>query len=137
MHFLNPNDLANGYATRTFNPYTYFSPAPVNNQNLPRGAALVLSNVLSFQVQVMKSPSVAGDFEDVGLGAADPKSGKTALIPFDTANYVNGPTLPPVYRNVSLTPSAPPYSITGLQIIIRIWDPKSRLTRQVTMLQDM
>jgi prepilin-type N-terminal cleavage/methylation domain-containing protein len=138
MHFLSPNDLASGYATRTFNPYAYFAAGqPINNQHPPRGAALVLSNVLSFQVQVMKNPSTTGDFEDLALGASDPKTGKGAPIPFDTANYVNAPALPPVYRNVSMTPSVPPYSITGLQIIIRIWDPKSQLTRQVTLLQDM
>jgi hypothetical protein len=134
MHFLSPNDLANGHAGRTFNPYTYFA-SPSGKP--PRGAALVLSNVVSFQVQILKSAAGSGEFEDLGLTGVNPKNGRATPIPFDTAHYVNAPTLPPVYGGAALTPTAPPYSIAGLQIILRIWDPKSRLTRQVTLLQDM
>jgi hypothetical protein len=86
----------------------------------------------------LKAPSASGEFEDLGLSAVQPKTGRVIPIPFDTANYVAAPALPPVYTGGgALTPPVPPYSITGLQIILRIWDPKSRLTRQVTLLQDM
>jgi type II secretory pathway pseudopilin PulG len=132
MHFHSPNDLAAGYLTRSFNPHTYFATVPKDNRNPPRGAALVLSNVVSFQVQVMKHLPQAqgyggGDFEDVGTTDG---SGAHPL-PFDTANYVSGPPIG------NLKPAPPAYTIVGLQIIIRIWDPRSRLTRQVTLLQDM
>jgi prepilin-type N-terminal cleavage/methylation domain-containing protein len=138
MRFVNPNDLASGYPGRSFNPHSYFQQVPTNNKNLPRGAALVLSNVLSFQVQALKFPSATGEFEDLGLTAPQPKTNRPLPIPFDTANYVNGPALPPTYGGgAALTPPSPPYSIVGLQIVLRIWDPKSRLTRQVTLLQDM
>jgi hypothetical protein len=123
MHFYSPNDLAAGYKTRSFNPYTYFATVPKDNRNPPRGAALVLSNVVSFQVQVMKHLPQAqgyagGDFEEVAS-------------PFDTANYGNGPP------GANAIAAPPAHTIVGLQIIIRIWDPRSRLTRQVTLLQDM
>jgi hypothetical protein len=136
MHFHSPNDLAAGFPTRSFNPYTYFATVPKDNRNPPRGAALVLSNVVSFQVQVMKHSPLApgyggGDFEDVAPVSTDPKTGVVQHLPFDTANYVNGPPV------AGLQPAPPAYTIVGLQVILRIWDPRSRLTRQATLLQDM
>ena len=37
----------------------------------------------------------------------------------------------------NVTAPAPPFSIGALRITLRIWDPKSRFTRQVTVIQDM
>lgn len=136
MRFLNPNDLASGHPGRSFNPHLYFAQVPTSNNNLPRGAALVLSNVLSFQVQILKAPTATGEFEDLGLAALQPRTNRPVPIPFDSANYLNAPQLPPVYGG-ALSPLPPPYTIAGLQIVLRIWDPKARLTRQVTLLQDM
>jgi hypothetical protein len=133
MTFYSPNDLARGWSGRTFNPYQYFSGTNnhFNNNTPPPGAALVLSNVLSFQVMAMTSNS-GGDFVDLTEIAAVSQNNKY-FVPFDTANYSAGPQLP----SVPATPPQPAYSIQGLQIIIRIWDPKSRQARQVTLVQDM
>ncbi len=151
--FYSPNDLANGYASRAFIPYGSLPFATVSAASpAPRASALVLSNVVSFQIQVLKNPnpnppnppnptlgpSVNNDFTDLQLSAG----GKN--IPFDTANYQGGPPLPAIYGNapaqvpfetVAGTPT--PFSIQALKITLRIWDPKSRFTRQVTVIQDM
>jgi prepilin-type N-terminal cleavage/methylation domain-containing protein len=142
MRFLNPNEQASSHAGRTFNPYLYFQmgrAAPhETSEILPRGAALVLSNVVSFYVQVLKSPSATGEFDDLNLRVFDSRTNKIWLnLPFDTAHYVNAASLPPVFSVAPPTPPPPPYTITGLKIVLRIWDPKSRLTRQVTLMQDM
>ena len=128
MHFYSPNDLSSGYLNRTFNPYLtnpLFYASPINQ----RGAALVLSNVVSFQVQVSKDTNPAKDFEDLGLVDSNGKN-----IPFDTPNYLKPtpsvplPPLPPAYGN-NVTAPAPTFSIQALRITLRIWDPKSRFTR--------
>jgi type II secretory pathway component PulJ len=107
FEFYSPTDLAGSKVRRAFNPAT-LPPAP---GSVPRAAALVLSNVVSFQVFALKNQG--GDF--LPLGAA-----------FDTASY-----------SASVTDAVPTFSVQGLQIVLRIWDPKSQLTRQVTLVQDM
>ena len=108
--FLSPSDLAKGL--RTFSPIAYFATRPLNNNNPPDNAALVLSNVISFEVNV--SPTSSPD--SFGLLPGN-------LSVFDSANY--GTSL------------APNYVIKGIEVILRIWDPASRQTRQVTVIQDM
>ncbi len=167
MQFYSPNDLANGYTTRAFNPYAYFSdPSSPFRSNIPprgfvqSGASVLLGNVISFQVQVFKSPHSMvtrgpanapliyanpsfPDFEDVNLSVGG------VYIPFDTANYVKGPPLPAPYFGSALQPPVPvitppsqsvpaaPFSIQALRIVLRIWDTKTHVTRQVTIIQDM
>ncbi len=147
--FFSPNDLANGYASRAFVPYTALPFA--KGTAAPAPGALVLSNVVSFQIQVLKNPNpnpppansglgpnVNNDFVDItGLTATNGKP-----IPFDTANYYvdprvnpNGNPLPVFGAGVTAPP--PQFSIQALRITLRIWDPKSRFTRQVTVIQDM
>jgi hypothetical protein len=74
------------------------------------GAALVLSNVVSFNVRVLRAGDP--DFTDVDNGAFD-----TAWDPADSG--------PPGYR------------IIALQITLRVWDSKTRQARQITIVQDM
>lgn len=137
MDFYNPSDLADG--VRTFNPYAFFSPPPANNNNPPRGATLVLSNVISFQVMAMTQPG--GDFGELGELATDsnpkPLLRRQYYIPFDTANYFTRPSIAAGVPFSPLNPAAPSYTIQGLQISMRIWDPRSQRTRQVTLIQDM
>lgn len=103
--FYSPNDLARpklaGNYLRAFN-----SAAPDKTK-----AGLVLSNVISFQVQILKDQPAAGKvFEDLGLGAN---------VPLDTAD------------------SNPGFRVMALKITLRIYDPASGLTRQATLIQDM
>jgi len=220
IDFHSPSDLAAGWTTpgqiklqRAFNPYdpnwparptsSYAGTAPDNDptkiwpQAYGGAATLVLSNVISFQVQVLKmpypiprpnpsnnppiiplfpNPSPGGppfipppptDFTDLAM--VDPTSPTLAAYnyPFDTANYSTANYTNRMPNNYSIAPNiifgafstpsqvpcethrvfppqvplakdmAFPFSIQGLQIILRIWDPKSLQARQVTMVQDM
>ena len=68
----------------------------------------MLPNVISFQVQVMPTGTQA---------FIDPGTYDTAQI--NTAGYANN------------------YGLKAVQVTIRVWDPKTRQTRQVTLVQDM
>lgn len=158
IKFFNPSDLANGYyipqagplppiQNRAFLPFTELPPAP---GSVPRASTLVLSNVVSFQIEIL--PTFGSAFGDMAVPpmsyvAPDPdapgvKAGPYS-IPYDTANFLSTrlPMPKPPYfpNNVakSIMPPAPTFTIQGLQITIRIWDPKSQTTRQTTIVQDM
>ncbi len=118
--FLSPTDLAQGYATRTFNPYTFFS-TPKAMSNIQDGRTLILSNVVSFEINVNTGGPTFGNIP-----------GST---PFDTAGYVAGSSALPA--NLYSNAAPPNYTVQGIQIILHIWDPRSRQTRQVTLVQDM
>jgi hypothetical protein len=76
-------------------------------------ATLLTNNVVHFTVQVLTNNNVGGvidaDFRDVP-GNRD----------FDTG----------------ATPT-PTYQVFALQISIRVWDPKTQQSRQITIVQDM
>jgi prepilin-type N-terminal cleavage/methylation domain-containing protein len=92
--FYGPQNLAQT-ATRTFNP-----------ANATRSAALVVPNVVSFQVQAVWSvPSAPG------------------IAPDDTTPYDSA--------------SAPGTPLAGIYIILRVWDHKTRQTRQLSIMQDL
>ncbi len=114
LYFVTPNSVAGDVYT-----------TPIRSVDLTTkdGESLLLTDVISFDVRVMKyvfpTPTNAGgldsDFFDLP-GAAEPMS-------FDT--YVAQPGSPPGYL------------IKALQISIRVWDSKTQQTRQVTIVQDM
>ncbi len=87
-------------------PYPGYANSTAATGVSPRlpGSSLLLTNVISFQVQVLVSG--AADFQDVGI--------------FDTA-----------------IPPNPPFIITALQIKLRVWDPATLQTRQITIIQEM
>jgi prepilin-type N-terminal cleavage/methylation domain-containing protein len=89
--FYSPADLANA-TTRTFDP-----------TNPSRSAALVVPNVVSFQVQAVISSGSALD---------------------DTTSYDSAG-------------SVPAQPLTGIYIILRVWDHKTRQTRQMSIMQDL
>src|SRR5262249_48854638 len=75
-------------------------------------SALVLSNVISFNVRVLKAyPDGTAEPDFLDLDATTPAA-------FDTSNN-------------------PGYRITALQITIRVWDLKTSQARQITIIQDM
>lgn len=109
LNFNTPNDLTNS-GNRSFNPANPFAPTWV----VPAWPKppILLTNVVSFNVRVLKRPPGGFgnnfvDFDD--LGAAS----------FDSSG------------------ASPGYDITGLQIILRVWDQRSQQTRQFTLIQDM
>jgi prepilin-type N-terminal cleavage/methylation domain-containing protein len=113
--------------------YLYFnSPADVTNSNfraitarsdnidgpypsLAGNSSLVLSNVVSFHVRLM--PVGGGDFTG-DYATAEPVADFTvASKTVESATTTTG--------------------ISAIQIIIRVWDPASQQSRQITIVQDM
>ncbi len=91
-----------------------FSPnlaALAPNARLLTASTLVLPNVTSFHIQakVLSSAAVAPNFADVA--AYD-------TTKFGQAGYLNN-------------------GLKGIQITLRVWDPKTRQTRQITVIQDL
>jgi prepilin-type N-terminal cleavage/methylation domain-containing protein len=109
--FLSPNDFAKG---SNFRSYNWSQPVPSATNDIT-AAALVCTNVVSFQVRIMKDPPTAG-----AIGYEDLPSNAQGIGEFDSA----------------VKPSQP-YRLTGIQIILRIFDPSTGLTRQATLSQDL
>jgi hypothetical protein len=80
------------------------------------GDDLLLTNVLSFDIQVMTT--IGGSFTD--------------LTQFDTWSRRQDDVYD--YSTVAVPSSS---RIVALQIVLRIWDPTTKQTRQVTIVQDM
>ena len=120
--FYSPADAANYVAAqvpvvkRTTPSLTAFAVPAVPN---PVTTTLVLPSVISFQVQIMKTGTTT--FIDV------PNSGALGDL-FDTAMF----TAPAAagYTNNN-------FGLKAIQITLRVWDNKTRQTRQVTIVQDI
>jgi prepilin-type N-terminal cleavage/methylation domain-containing protein len=122
IYFFCPSDLA-GNTGAQLQPQRSLSPP--NPQ--PGGASVLLTDVISFDVRVLKYvlPSaaypagvLAAEFDDVTNGTGT----------FDTYQ----PYMNPPFSQKNLM-----YSIKALQVSIRIWDEKNQQARQVTIIQDM
>jgi hypothetical protein len=83
------------------------------------GATLVCPNVVSFQIQVMPTQgfTASGIFVDV------PSNGGQPWGVYDTAKFSSAG-----YQQ---------YGLKAVQATVRVWEPKTRQTRQVTVIQDM
>lgn len=116
--FYTPRDLA---GTPTTPPLRSISPAGLlgltSSSTLPTGSALLLDNVVSFQVQILKSSGT-------GFGDATPSMNAGYYGYFDTAPMNN-------------TAHVANYSIQAISVIMRVWDPKTRQSRQISVVQDM
>jgi prepilin-type N-terminal cleavage/methylation domain-containing protein len=107
------------------------------------GADLLLTDVISFQVQVLVAGQ--GAFQDipvspnntlfqnpVGTHVFDTWSN----VQDDSYDYTKWNQLPPLNPDPhTIIPWQP--RIVALKITLRIWDPKSQQSRQVTLVQDM
>lgn len=109
----------------TFNPQALVRNAPTNRVTLTE--APVLQNVISFQVQVMRHDDIA--FGDILPTNIPPIPTTPGFVPrariFDTTYFGSVPG----YSNN--------YGIKAIQITLRVWEQKTRQTRQVTLVQDM
>lgn len=81
-----------------------------NAARIGPSSTLVMPHVISFQVQIM--PTTSNAFQDVPGGVYD-----TARI--NTPGYGNN------------------FGLKAIQVTLRVWDTKTRQTRQVTIVQDM
>lgn len=113
VNFYAPADLASG--RRAFIPASVLDPATLMPRSIldpaapTRGATLVLPNVLSFQVQVL--PSLAPGTRYIGQNFSD------VAGTYDTQSAS--------------------YGLTAVKVTLRVWDYKSRQTRQTSTVNDL
>jgi type II secretory pathway pseudopilin PulG len=115
--FYSPNDIAAGATTRglVIDPVT----SPLNPAVEKTRASLVATNVVSFQVRIMKDPPDPGQPSFI-----DPPPQNNKRL-FDSA------------VKPTAQPGQSPYRVIGVQVILRVFDESSGLTRQVTLVQDL
>lgn len=122
------------YKDPTTNQFSYQPLLDQNNQ--PTGSDLLLTDVLSFDVQVMFVGQ--STFTDIPVvnNASSPLNG---IGVFDTWSSVNDGTFDYSGWATTGTATSVPLaqSIKAIQITIRIWDIKTQQTRQITLVQDM
>ena len=98
------------------------------------GSDVLLSNVVSMQVQVMLDPTPPAYAAATYLD--NPRETTT-----DTSAWVYDTAVPPV--DTLTTPAIPPggtprrYGLKAIQIKLRVYDVRNRVTRQVTIAQDL
>ena len=87
----------------------------------PSGATLLQSNVVSFQVQILRQQGTVPDseFQDATPPSSSPFF-PNAYGLFDSANAANAG-----------------YNVLAIKITIRIFDPDTKQSRQITVIQDM
>ncbi len=135
-----PSSAARDFWTANANNVSVIDPggfAPISPDEV------MLNNVIGFDVKVF-DPRAGdyGDYVDLGYNpgrsshfshAGDPASGLTART-YDTwsTTYLSAPADP------ETTSYPPPYPVPlrGIQVKIRIFEPDSRLIREVTVIQD-
>ncbi len=109
--FNSPGDLTT-QANRALNLNAYTFPLSASTP-LPNAANLVVNDVISFQVQIMR--------------------GKNNAFPGDT-DFVD---VPGNMLFDSSTQPSPSYIISAIRITLRTWDAKTQQARQITIVQDL
>jgi type II secretory pathway pseudopilin PulG len=121
-------------------------PILTDTNGSPIGSDILLTDVISFSVRILYAGQ--NDFIDVvpsttnslfpGTNAASPA---LPVAVFDTWSSVNDGTYNysnwATGGNLTSLPPVTTTQILALQITIRVWDQKTKLTRQVTLVQDM
>lgn len=107
------------YSTQSFTPTTSTTYAIVGrafDPNRPRlqAASVLLNDVISFQVQILRP----GDTDFVDVPPIDPAAPATFV--YDSSGMPN-----------------PPYTILAVRITLRIWDNNTQQARQITLIQDI
>jgi len=158
LYFTNPSDLAGSETIRPIRaslqryPDSVLNPPPGGILS-ERGESLLLTDVISFNVRVLKlrpgTGQVEPDFTDldwwtiVDNPQTRPHVRANPRI-FDTNPYHQMAMLDqpsPAQFSTTATNNAVPiikgYVIKAIQITIRVWDEKTKQARQVTIIQDM
>lgn len=125
LNFNSPLDVTNpafrafsvGGATFPQDPSTPGTP------NLAPVSTLLLTDVLSFDVQVLAAPPI-------GQGQASPPPGFPISNTLDFSDV--GTSFPATYDSSSAS-----VGLLAIQITIRVWDLRSQQARQITILQDL
>jgi prepilin-type N-terminal cleavage/methylation domain-containing protein len=164
LYFPNPTDLTvpqrrfgmdptrdGGWPVRPDGTYPVFGdPSPPGQDASLRGADLLLTDVLSFDVRVLLPGGADGDFIDLffpGIVSGNPLfTTPTGPRVFDTWSSVKDdlydfsawndgdPESPPAVQ-VKRIPLR--VRILAVQISIRVWDVKTQQARQITIVQDL
>jgi prepilin-type N-terminal cleavage/methylation domain-containing protein len=137
LYFNSPNDLTvpqrrYGGLTSTYSPL-------MDQNNVPVGSDVLLTDVISFSVRVLLAG--ANDFADLSMVANANSPFPAGAQVFDTWSSLKDDTYDysgwNTGGNATSLPNSQTTQIKALQIIIRVWDVKTQLTRQITLVQDM
>jgi prepilin-type N-terminal cleavage/methylation domain-containing protein len=112
------------------------TPATAQSQgrNDWRGDDIILTDVISFNIRVLalfRTGANAGMYSSDFVDLTDPSLNQPAG---QMGTIVTGTNSPPGFYNTAANPN---FTITALEITLRVWDTKTLLTRQVTLIQDM
>jgi hypothetical protein len=119
-----------------------FAPRKDVNGNYT-GDDLVMTNVISFDVQLLRSDDQA---MTVKFDPDVPVTPLPNLLPpnltpyFDTWSFIQDEVYDYTNRLATGKPlpfSGAPYTIIGLQITLRVWDSRTQQTRQISIFQEM
>jgi type II secretory pathway pseudopilin PulG len=140
VYFNSPTDL-------TIRERRFAQGNPAGYLPLGTGDDLLLLNVVSFDVRVLPAGSATNGFQDLSFSPhpIPPLKQPTALfdtwssVKDDVYDYSDWQTTRshfPPYQ-LSNTATNNPGTLKALQIILRVWDPKTEQTRQTTIVQDL
>lgn len=123
LYFNSPKDLVTPFADSPANlkPRRAFNVAEAlaGNANL-RGATQLVTDVISFQVQIFRG---GADFEDLPGATSGTRTYDTGRMP---------PLMPPLPASQQSQ-----FTISAVRITLRVWDVKTQQTRQVTLIRDL
>ncbi|MGF1578096.1 MAG: type II secretion system protein J [Gemmataceae bacterium] len=129
LKFHTPEEVARGSTNRGYQLTT--------NPTQTLGESLMLSNVVSFQVEpLVRLVSNAGSFSDdrdfLDFFHDNTKDAQyfdmTGKFELDTAI---------IPAEIPMPGTGVRYTVAALRITLRVWDTKTRQTRQITIIQDM
>lgn len=149
IYFNSPSDLATGIRSLENDLLVPVIPQPGPDANgypnMAGRSTLLVTDVISFDVQVLKrdpAGNLRTDFEDVPHVTTPPDPAYKAV--FDTKAP---PALPPAgtyfyghpnaLGNASVPATRDNYTVVAVQITLRVWDFKTKQTRQITIIQDL
>ncbi len=110
----------------------------VQGRNDWAGDDIILTDVISFNVRVLaffpNANNGQGQYANDFLDLTDP-----SLVALPQPGFYNTATPPLVLSdpNNPNSPLVPSFTISALEITIRVWDVKTSQTRQVTLIQEM
>jgi hypothetical protein len=101
---------------------TLFKPGH-DDSGIPTGDDLLMTNVVSFDVQLLRSdfPNRASDLAPKYF--------------FDSWSFIQDEWYN--YADRTNFPVPQSYTVNGIQITLRVWDARTRQTRQITLIQDL
>lgn len=126
LYFNNPSDLTQPFADMTTRKKPRRGVYDLLNPDVTR-STLLLSDVISFHVQILSTQGSANGTTPGGVDFMDLSQAPTVPANFDTGD----PTASASSANTIR------YNILAIQVTLRVWDAKTEQARQITIVQDM